>query len=156
MLKKDGRVVPAQSGPQQTDRIFGVGGHRHAPARLMGKSHFAGDAVPRVTDFAIATRNTDHNRGGKPIIGAPAQGTAIVELLGRRIGIFAELNLRHRHQPGQRHADRPADDSLFGERGVKDPPFPVLFLQPKRCCVYPSLKADIFPKENHTVVKGQL
>src|SRR5256885_12010912 len=31
----------------------------------------------------------------------------------RRIRVLAELDLRHRQQPRERHADRPSDDPLF-------------------------------------------
>jgi hypothetical protein len=35
----------------------------------------------------------------KRIVRSPAHGAAIVDLLGRGLGIFAELDLGHRHQP---------------------------------------------------------
>ncbi len=47
---------------------------------------------------------------GEAVVGAPAQGAGVVDLLGGRIGVFAELDLRRRHQAGQRHAHGAADD----------------------------------------------
>ena len=54
-----------------------------------------------------------HHRRGEAVVGAPAHRAAIVDLLGRRVGVFAELDFRHRHQPGERHADGAADDAFL-------------------------------------------
>ena len=35
------------------------------------------------------------------------------------LGVLAELDFRHRHQPGERHADGAADDALFRQAGVE-------------------------------------
>ena len=37
----------------------------------------------------------------------------------RGIGVLAELNLGDRHQPGDRHPDRAADDAFFGQARVE-------------------------------------
>ena len=46
---------------------------------------------------------------------APPHRPAIVDLLGRRLGVFPELDFRHGHQAGERHADGAADDALLVE-----------------------------------------
>ena len=48
-------------------------------------------------------------------------GAAIVELLGGGIGVLPKLNLRHRHESGERHPDRAPDDALLRERRIEHP-----------------------------------
>ena len=106
-------------------------------------------AVPRVAAFEEAAGHAQHHRRGEAVVGAPAHRPAIVDLLGRRLGIFAELDFRDRHQPGQRHADRAADDPFLVERGVEHPLAPELVLQAERHRMDPALGADVLAEHQH-------
>jgi hypothetical protein len=46
-------------------------------------------------------------------MGAPAQGAQVVDLLGSRVGILAELDFGQRQQARQSQAHRAADDGIF-------------------------------------------
>ena len=54
MLEEDHGIIAAQRRAQQADRIFGVGWHRHLPARRMHELHFVGLAVPGIAAFEEA------------------------------------------------------------------------------------------------------
>ncbi len=115
MFEEQHRIVAAQGAAQQPDRILGVGRHRDLPARIVDELHLVGLAVPRVAALEEAARHAQHHRRGEAVVRAPAHRPAIVDLLGRRLGIFAELDFGHRHQAGQRHADRATDDAFLVE-----------------------------------------
>ncbi len=94
MLEEDHRIVAAQRRAQQPDRILGIGRHRHLPAGIVDELHFVGLAVPGIAAFEEAARDAQHHRRREAVGGAPAHRPAIVDLLGRRLGIFAELDFR--------------------------------------------------------------
>ena len=79
----------------------------------MDELHFVRLAVPGIAALEETARHAKHHWGGEAIVRAPAHRPAIVDLLGRRLGIFAELDFRDGHESGERHADRTADDTLF-------------------------------------------
>ena len=99
--------------------------------------------MPRVAAFEEAAGDAQHHRRGEAVVGAPAHGPAIVDLLGRRLGIFAELDFGHRHQAGERHADRAADDPFLVERGVEHALSRHIFLEAERDCVDAALGPDV-------------
>ena len=114
VLEKYGGIIAAHGGAQQPDGILGVRGESHLPAHPVDPHHLVGFAVPGIATLRGITAGHPHyQRSGKAVVGAPADGAAVVELLGGRVGILAELDLRHRHQPGDGHAHRPADDSFL-------------------------------------------
>ena len=126
------RIVAAQRRAQQADRILGVGRRRHPPAGIVDELHLVGLAVPGIAALEEADRHAQHHRRGEAVVGAPAHRAAIVDLLERRLGIFAELDFGHRHQPGERHADGAADNAFLGEAGVEHALDAVLVLQAQR------------------------
>src|SRR6185295_463353 len=100
----------------------GVRGDRDLPSHRVSPDHFPTDAVPRIAAFRrVAAGEPYHDRRGPPVVGPPPHRAAVVELLGRRVGVLAELNLGDREQTGERHPDRPPDDALFGEARVEYP-----------------------------------
>ena len=63
-----------------------------------------------------------------------------------------ELDLRHRKEPSQRHADRDAHDAGLGERGVDDP-IRAEFVQPAGADPeHPTTVGDILTQQDHAVV----
>ena len=92
----------------------------------------------------------------KRLCGAPAHRPAIVDLLGRRLGIFAELDFGHRHQPGERHADRAADDPFLVEAGVEHAVNAIFVLQAERHRMDPALGPDILAEHQHPRVGVEL
>ena len=153
MLKEDHRVMPTQRCAQQPDRIFCVRRHRHLPPRIVDELHFVGLAVPRVAALEEAARNTQHHRRRKTVKGAPAHRPAIVDLLGRGLGIFAELDFGDRQQPGERHSDRAADDPFLIERRIEHAVVAILVLQPERHRMDPALGPDILAEHQHPRVR---
>src|SRR3954466_5800036 len=102
-----------------------------------------GHRMPRVTTLEEAAGHAQHHRRCEAVVGAPAHRPAIVDLLGCRLGIFAELDFRHWHQAGERHADRAADDPLFVERGVEHAVATEFLLKAERYRMDAALGSDI-------------
>ena len=75
-----------------------------------------------------------------------------MDLLGRRLGIFAELDFGNGHQAGERHADRAADDAFLVEDGVEHAVAAELFLQAERHRVDAALGSDILAEHQHARV----
>ena len=156
MLEEDDRVVAAQGRAEQADRILGIGRRRDQPAGIVDELHLVGLAMPGIAAFEEADRHAQHHRRGEAVVGAPAHRPAIVDLLGRGLGIFAELDFRHRHQPGERHADGAADDPFLVEAGVEDPLGAVLLLQAQGHRVDAALRPDILAEQEDARVDLQL
>ena len=150
MLEEDRRVVAPQRGPQQAHRVLGVGRNRDLPPRRVGPQHLAADAVPRIAALGrVAARHPDHDRRGPAIVGAPADGAAVVELLRGGVGVLPELDLRHRHEPGERHPDRAPDDAFLGQAGVEDPLVAERVLEAERGRVHAALGANVLAEHEH-------
>src|SRR5262249_30212844 len=111
---------------------------------------FARHAVPGVADLAVAAGDTDHHWRGEVINRPPACRAIIVDLFGSRVGILAELNLWHRHQPGVGHADRTPDNALFGKASIKNTPRAVLDLQSKCCRMDATFFAHVLAEDYAT------
>jgi hypothetical protein len=103
MFEEDHRIIAAKAGAQQADGVLRIGRDCNQPAGIVDELHFIGLAVPGIADLEEAAGHAQHHGCGKAIVGAPAHGAAIVDLLDRRLGIFAELDFRHRHQAGHGH-----------------------------------------------------
>src|SRR3982751_4800506 len=76
----------------QPDRILGVGGHRHPPARIVHELDLVGHRVPWVPALEETAGYAKHHRRREAVVGTPPHCAAIVDLLGRGLGIFAELD----------------------------------------------------------------
>ena len=123
----------------------------------MGKHCLARDRVPGVAAHQlVAHRNADHHRRAEPPVRAPAQAAQVGDLLVRRVGILAELDLRHRAQAAGRHADRPPDNALLVETSVKHARLAEAGLQPFADAMHPGKRAHIFTEHQHRRVMGQL
>ncbi len=142
VLEEEGRIIAAQRRAQQADGIGGVAGIGDAPAQGVGEDRLAAHAVPGVAGLLAETdRDAHHHRRSEVVGGAPAQGAQIVDLLCGRVGVLAELDLRHGQQPGQRHARRATDDAVFIQGGVEDPLGAELGLQTLRGAVHAAFDA---------------
>ena len=104
--------LPRKAAAQQPDCVLGIAGYRDLPAGVVHELDLVGHRVPRVAALEKAAGDAEHHRRSETVGGAPAHGARIVDLLGCGLGIFAELDFRHGHQAGERHADRAADDAL--------------------------------------------
>src|SRR5690348_14108696 len=122
----------------------------------MHELDLVGHAVPRVAAFEEAAGHTQHHRSSEAIVGPPAHRPRVVDLFGRRLGIFAELDFGYGHQPGECHSDRPADDSLLVERGIKDAVASELLLKAKRYGMDTALGPNVLAEHHHPGVRFQL
>lgn len=68
---------------------------------------------------------------------------------------FAELDFRDRQQAGKGHADGTADDTLLGQRCVKDAIGSEFLLKPQRYGVDATLGTDILAKDQHAGIQPQ-
>ena len=112
--------------------------------------------MPRIAALEETAGHAKHHRRGEAVVGAPAHRAAIVDLLGRGLGIFAELDFRNRHQPGERHSDRAADDAFLVEAGIENPLAPELLLQAKRHRMDAALGPDVLAENEHAWVGLEL
>src|SRR5690606_14359108 len=99
MLEENSRIIAAHRSAQQSYRIFGIGGITNLPADGMRPQHLPADGVPGIAALRKSARHAHDNRSGKAIRSAPANRSAVIDLLLGRIRVFTELNLRHRHEP---------------------------------------------------------
>src|SRR5262249_13938137 len=118
--------------------------------------HFIGLAVPGVAALEEADRHAHDDRRGEAVVGAPAHGAAIGELLARRFGIFAELDLGYRHEAGERHADCASDDAFFRKARVEDARDAELVLQAERHRVHAAFRPDVLAEHEHARIDGKL
>ncbi len=99
--------------------------------------------MPGIAALEEADRHAhDHGRS-EAVSGAPAHSAAIVDLFAGGIGVFAELNFRHRHQASDRHADGAADNAFFGEGGIEDAALTIFGLQVEGDAVHAAARADV-------------
>src|SRR3990172_1949275 len=105
--------------------------------------------------FAVADRDSDDHRGSKLARGAPTDPTRIVDLLGGRVAIFAELNLGQGGEAGQSHASGATDDAFFGERSIENAALAVFLLQIQSDAVYAAARANILAKDEQARVTLQ-
>ena len=123
----------------------------------MRETHFVAQAVPGVSNVLAMTARHAHDNGcGKSIRRAPPQRSTIVQLFGGRIGVFAKLDFRHRHEASDGHADGAADDSLLGEARVEYPPVAELSLEAFGDQMYAAFAADVFTEDEHFRIHLQL
>src|SRR6266540_4980314 len=112
MFQEENWVVAAQGRAQQPNRVGGVRRESRPPADRVREDRFARDAMPWIAAaLAEAQRNTHDHRRGKIVVGTPADGATVGNLLHCRVGILAELNPRYRPQPPYRHPHTPANDT---------------------------------------------
>ena len=82
---------------------------------------------------AAADGRADHELGGVLAARAVAElGQLVDDLVVGREDEVGELDLGHRHQAVERHADGAADDAALGERRVDDAVVAELFEQARR------------------------
>src|SRR3982751_6315826 len=112
--------------------------------------------MPWVAALEKAAGHAKHHRRSEAVVGAPAHRPAIMDLLGRGLGIFAELDFRHWHQPRKRHPDRAADYSFFVEAGVEYPLAAELLLESEGHCVDPALGPYVLAENQHARVRFKL
>ncbi len=149
MLEKNRRIVAAQRASQEPHGILCIRRHGQAPADSVQPLHFVRLTVPGIAAFEETAGNAHDHRRCKSIHGAPAHGAAVIQLLGRGIGVFAELNLGYRQKSGRGHADSAADDAFFGETGIEHSVHAESFLQPQSRGVHATFAADIFAEDQH-------
>src|SRR5215207_4400752 len=113
--------------------------------------------MPRVADvLAIATRHADDDRRAELIRRAPAHRPAVVQLLVRGIGVFAELNLRDRNESRDRHAYRSTDDALLRQARVEHAARSELLLQPLGNEVHAALHTDVLAEHEQLRIPREL
>src|SRR3954466_10675146 len=106
-----------------------------------------GHRMPRVAALEEAAGHAQHHRRGEAVVRAPAHRPAIVDLLGRRLGIFAELDFRHGHEACERHSDRAAGDALFVEAGIEHALPAELLLKAERHRMDSTLGTDVLAED---------
>ena len=157
MLEEDRRVVaahaPQRSSPTASSRVRR---HRHAPADAVHPRDLIGLAVPRIAALEESAGNAHHDGRGEAIVGAPAQRAAVIELLGGRLRVLAELDLGDGHEARERHADGAADDALLREAGIEHARRAVLVLQAERRAVHAALGPDVLAKHEQARIAREL
>src|SRR5262245_3009739 len=123
----------------------------------MRKAHLVAQRMPRVTDILPeAARHSHHDGRAEAIRRPPAQRTAIVELLGGRIGILAKLDLSDGNEASDRHPHRPPDDALLGQTRVEDPSLAEPLLKSLGDEVHAALFPDVFPEHEELWIHREL
>ena len=157
MLEEDRGVRASHRGPQQAHRVARIGRDRDLPAVSVREAHLVAETVPRIAHvLAEATRHPHHHWRGEPIGRSPAQRPGVVELLGRRVGVLAELDLGDRHQPADREPRRASDDPLLGKTRVEHAVGTELLLQPLGDQMHTAFLADILAEHDEPGVDGEL
>ena len=114
MLEEQHGVI-AMKVAQQPDRVLGVRRHRDLPAGIVHELDLVGHRMPRVAALEETPGRAAPSARRSGCWSASAW-SRIVDLLGRRLGIFAELDFGHGHQPGERHPTaRPTIPSSLSE-----------------------------------------
>ncbi len=157
MLEEQHGVGVGDRGPEEAGRIGGRGGHHdlqpgHVSVERLDRLRVVEGAVD-----AAAARSSDHEgareRAVRPVADARRFRDDLVE---RGVDEVRELDLGHRSQPSERHADRDADDARLRERCV-DHSLLAELLQPSDAHAEdPAAVADVFPEQDHPVVGRHL
>jgi hypothetical protein len=103
-----------------------------------------------------SARHAHDDRRRKPVVRAPAQAAAIVQLLGSRVRVLAELDLRDGRKARERHAYRAADDAFFRKARIEHARAAVLLLQPQRRAVHAAFGADVLTEHHELRIRGEL
>src|SRR6185437_13406713 len=111
---------------------------------------------PGIATLEKAARNPDDHRRREAVARAPAHGAAVIQLLGRRISVLAELDLRDGQQAREREADGTADDALLRETRIEDARLAVFLLQAEGRAVHASLGTHVFTEDHHPGVEAEL
>ena len=157
VLEKDCRIAAAHRRAQKPDAVGGVRGHHHLPADGVRESHLVAHTVPRISDvLPKAAGHADDDRCREPIGRSPPQRSTVVELLGRRIRVFPELNLRHGHQTRDRHPHGATHDTFLGQARVENATIAELALKAFRDEMDAALASDVFAEHQQLGVHLQL
>ncbi len=156
VLEEDHRLVAAQRRAQEADGVFRVRRHRELPADRVQELDLVALAVPGIAALEESARHAHDHRRRETVHRAPADRAAVVQLLRRGLGVLAELDLRHRHEPGERHADGAADDAFLRQAGVEDAIFAEALLQPERRGMHAALAAHVLAEHQHARVDREL
>src|SRR5215218_3813693 len=105
--------------------------------------------MPGVAALEETAWDAKHHGGGETVVRPPAHRPAIVDLLGRGLGIFAKLDFGHGHEAGERHPDGPSDDAFFVEGGIKHSVAAKPLLQAKRHSMDAALGAHVLAEDEH-------
>ena len=149
MLEEDHRLVAAQRRAQEPDGVLGVRRHRELPADRVQELDLVALAVPGIAALEESARHAHDHRRREAVGRAPADRAAVVQLLRRGLRVLAELDLGHRHEARERHADGAADDAFLRQAGVEDAILAEPFLQPERRRVHAALAADVLAENQH-------
>src|SRR5689334_22074887 len=123
----------------------------------MNESNFVAQAVPGISNvLAEPTGHPYHDRRRESVGRAPSQRAAVIQLLGRRIGVLSKLNLGDRHQSADGHPNRPPDYPLFRKAGVEDALLAELPLQPLRDEMHPALSPDVLTEREELGIHVEL
>src|SRR5689334_3276741 len=103
--------------------------------------------MPGVAALEEAAGYAEHHGRGEAVVRPPTHRAHVVDLLRRRLRIFAELDFRNGHQPRERHADGAAHDSLLIEGGVEHPFAAELLLKSERHRMDTALGPDVLTED---------
>ncbi len=92
----------------------------------------------------------------KRLLRPPAHRAAVVQLLGRRVRVLAELDLRDGRKAREGHADRAADDPLFREARVEHARAAELLLQSQRRPVHAAFGPNVLSEHHELGIRCEL
>jgi hypothetical protein len=106
---------------------------------------------------ATAIRGAHHERAGVPSAGtASVAGGVTPQLMKSLVDEAQKLDLTHRLETVQGHADRRSDDTGLCQRGVDDAIGAELLVEALSDPEYPAVDPDIFAQNNYIRVAGHL
>ncbi|EAU61899.1 probable nuclear antigen [Stigmatella aurantiaca DW4/3-1] len=154
--EEDGIRLP-ERGEQQPLGIIRAGGHDDLQARGVDEERLGALGVVEPALHAAAIGGPDDH--GRRVLSprAVAQlGQLVHELVHGGEEEVGELNLRHRLEPVERHADRGAEDAALGQGRVDDPLRAKLLLEAGGGAEDPAQPAHVFPQHDEVRVAPHL
>ena len=156
-LEIDHRIVVLDRGDQETFRVVGIRRHHDLEARDVGEERLGTLRVGLAAADAAAAGRAHGHRCVK-LAGAPVSDARELahDLVVGRIDVVGELDLGHRPEPVNGHADRGRENTAFRDRRIEHAAFAVFPLQPVGDAKDAAEEADVLAEDDDRRVLSEL